>query len=83
LQQLTVELRQETGVTTIVVTHNIEEAAFLGQRILVLGRAPITQARAIENPAAGAPAYRNQQSARLRPAYWAKCAELREALTSG
>jgi NitT/TauT family transport system ATP-binding protein len=74
LQQLTLELRQETGVTTVVVTHNIEEAAFLGQRILVLGRAPITEARVIENRAAGTVAYRNQ------PAYWAKCVELRETL---
>jgi NitT/TauT family transport system ATP-binding protein len=74
LQQLTVELRQETGVTTVLVTHNIEEAAFLGQRILILGRAPNCQARVIENWAAGAPGYRGQ------PAYWQKCAELRAAL---
>ena len=40
LQRLTVELRQETGLTTVVVTHIIEEAVFLGQRILVLGRPP-------------------------------------------
>lgn len=74
LQRLTVELRQETGVTTVAVTHNIEEAVYLGQRILVLGRPPNTDARVIENPAAGDPGYRGQ------PAYWQKCAELREAL---
>ena len=74
LQRLTVELRQETGVTTVAVTHNIEEAVYLGQRILVLGRAPNNQARVIENPAAGDPDYRGQ------PTYWQKCAELREAL---
>jgi NitT/TauT family transport system ATP-binding protein len=74
LQQLTVELRQETGLTTVVVTHNIEEAVFLGQRILVLGRAPITRARVIENPGAGGPDYRGQ------PAYWQKCVELRSQL---
>ena len=39
LQRLTVELRAETGVTTVIVTHIIEEAVFLGQRILVLGTA--------------------------------------------
>jgi NitT/TauT family transport system ATP-binding protein len=77
LQELTLELRQETGLTTVVVTHNIEEAVFLGQRILVLGRAPNTQAQVIENPGAGAPGYRGQ------PAYWEKCAELRTALISG
>jgi NitT/TauT family transport system ATP-binding protein len=77
LQRLTIELRQETGVTTVVVTHNIEEAVYLGQRILVLGHAPNTQARVIENPAAGAPDYRGQ------PAYWRKCAELRAVLAGG
>jgi ABC-type nitrate/sulfonate/bicarbonate transport system ATPase subunit len=74
LQQLTLDLRQETGLTTVVVTHNIEEAVFLGQRLLVLGRAPNTQARVIENPGAGTPGYRGQ------PAYWEKCTELRSQL---
>ena len=44
LQRLTLELRQETGVTTVVVTHNIEEAVYLGRRILVLGQRPDTRA---------------------------------------
>ncbi len=74
LQCLTLELRQETAVTTVVVTHTIEEAAFLGQRILVLGRPPNTRAQIIENPTAGTPAYRGQ------PAYWQKIGELRAAL---
>lgn len=74
LQCLTLELRQETGVTIVVVTHTIEEAAFMGQRILVLGRPPNTQARVIENPGAGTAAYRGQ------PAYWQKVSELRAAL---
>ena len=74
LQQLTLELGQETGLTAVVVTHNIEEAVFLGQRILVLGRAPNTQPRIIENPGAGTPGYRGQ------PAYWEKCVELRSQL---
>lgn len=74
LQRLTVELRRETGVTTVVVTHNIEEAVYLGQRILVLGRAPNTAARIIENPDAGAADYRGQS------AYLDKCTELRAAL---
>lgn len=77
LQRLTVELRQETGVTTVVVTHNIEEAVFLGQWILVLGRPPNRQPRVIENPAAGATDYRS------RPEYWARCTELRAALVPG
>ena len=74
LQRLTVELRLETGVTTVVVTHNIEEAVYLGQRILVLERMGTRKAHIIENPAAAIPDYRGQ------PAYWQKCTELRAAL---
>ncbi len=74
LQRLTLELRQETGVTTVVVTHNIEEAVYLGLRILVLGRPPATHARVIENPAAGSAGYRGH------PEFLNKCTELREAL---
>jgi NitT/TauT family transport system ATP-binding protein len=76
LQRLTVDLRAETGLTTVIVTHIIEEAVFLGQRILVLGKPPNTTAQIIENPAASAFDYRGQ------PAYWQKCAELREALNA-
>ena len=39
----------------MIVTHNIEEAVFLGQRILVLGRPPNQSLRIIDNPAAGLP----------------------------
>ena len=74
LQRLTVELRQETGLTTVVVTHIIEEAVFLGQRILVLGKPPNSAAHVIENPEACDTEYRG------RPVYWERCAELREAL---
>ena len=54
LQNLTLELRTEQRLTTIVVTHSIEEAAFLGRKILLLGR----EIETIENPAAGASDYR-------------------------
>jgi len=74
LQQLTVELRAETGLTTVVVTHIIEEAVFLGRRILVLGKPPNQAPYVIENPDAGDSDYRGA------PTYWEKCAVLRAAL---
>jgi ABC-type nitrate/sulfonate/bicarbonate transport system ATPase subunit len=74
LQQLTVELSRETGVTTLVVTHTIEEAAFVGQRILVLDRPPNRVARIVENPGAAAAGYRG------RPSFWQKVTELRDML---
>jgi ABC-type nitrate/sulfonate/bicarbonate transport system ATPase subunit len=76
LQRLTVELRAETGLTTVIVTHIIEEAVFLGQRILVLNKPPNVTAHVIENSAACDTAYRG------RPAYLERCAELREALNA-
>jgi ABC-type nitrate/sulfonate/bicarbonate transport system ATPase subunit len=76
LQRLTVELRAETGVTIVIVTHIIEEAVFLGQRILVLGRPPNVTAHVIENSEASSTEYRG------RPTYWERCAELREALNA-
>ena len=39
LQNLTIELQREQNLTLVVVTHNIEDAVFLGQKILVLGAA--------------------------------------------
>jgi NitT/TauT family transport system ATP-binding protein len=76
LQRLALELRQETGVTTVIVTHNIEEASYLGRRILVLGRAPNTVTRTIENERAGALDFRSQS------AYLETCTRLREALAT-
>ncbi len=58
LQDLIVALQQELGVTTITVTHNVEEAAFLGRQILILHGPPNRCADAIENPGAGTPGYR-------------------------
>jgi NitT/TauT family transport system ATP-binding protein len=77
LQRLTIDLQRETGVTTLLVTHNIEEAVYMGRRILVLGRPPNKRPCVIDNPGAGAAAYRG------KPDYWEKCGELRAALEVG
>jgi NitT/TauT family transport system ATP-binding protein len=71
LQNLSVELQREQALTLIIITHAIEEAAFLGRKILLLGAPPNRQAQVIENPPAGDPAYRGQ------PAYLDLCRELR------
>ncbi len=76
LQRLTVELAAETRVTTLVVTHTIDEAVFLGRRILVLGRPPNVRPNVVDNPGAGEPAYRG------RPDFWSRVAELRGLLES-
>jgi len=76
MQRLTLELRTETGVTTVLVTHNIEEAVYLGQRLLVLGDPPHREPQVIENPRAGNSDYRNE------PEYLAQCSRLRDLLGS-
>jgi ABC-type nitrate/sulfonate/bicarbonate transport system ATPase subunit len=74
LQNLAVELQREQKLTTVIVTHNIEDAAFLGERILVLAHPPHHVPVVAENPAAGTTSYRTQ------PAFLDKCNELRRLL---
>jgi NitT/TauT family transport system ATP-binding protein len=59
LQVLMLELWAEQRLTMVIVTHAIEEAALLGQKILVLGSPPNTRPRVIENPGAVQPGYRD------------------------
>jgi ABC-type nitrate/sulfonate/bicarbonate transport system ATPase subunit len=77
LEQLTLDLQAETRMTTVFVTHNIEEAVFLGRKILVLGdpphRSPI---QCVENPGAGRAEYRDE------PAFAQQAHMLREMLRS-
>ncbi len=40
LEDLILKLKQESGVTTILVTHDIDEATYMSDRVLVLSRAP-------------------------------------------
>ena len=80
LQALTLELQAEQssapeqGLTLIIITHAIEEAAFMGRKILLLSQPPNTQAVVIENPSAGQPDYRHSAE------YTALCRTLREGM---
>lgn len=74
LQRLTLELRAEGNLTTLIVTHNIDEAVFMGQKILVLTQPPTTEAIIVENPPAGSPGYRQQAE------FFKRCNQLREML---
>ncbi|MCL4459521.1 MAG: ABC transporter ATP-binding protein [Chloroflexi bacterium] len=71
MQDLVIELGIEGNLTTILVTHNIEEAVFLGQKILVLPPPPIRTAKVINNPQAGELDYRGH------PEFYAKCNKVR------
>jgi ABC-type nitrate/sulfonate/bicarbonate transport system ATPase subunit len=74
LQRLTLELCSEQTLTLILVTHAIEEAAVLGQKILLLSQPPNTRPTCIDNPGAAQPGYRET------PEFQALCRSLRELL---
>ncbi len=74
LQALTLDLCAEGGMTVVLVTHNIEEAAFVGQKVVLLGKPPNRQAHIIANPHITDAEYRRSVE------YQAICTGLREAL---
>ena len=76
LQDLVVELGLEGSLTSVLVTHSIEEAVFLGRRIMVLPRPPIHMAQVIANQAAGQIGYRG------KPGFYERCSEVRAAVES-
>jgi NitT/TauT family transport system ATP-binding protein len=74
LQELVAGLQQELGLTVLLVTHSIEEAAFLGARILLLSQPPNRQVRILDNPGAGARGHRHS------PAYARVVRQLQDRL---
>ena len=74
LQMLTLELAAEQGLTLILVTHAIEEAAIMGRKILLLNRPPNTEPLIIENPSAGEGIFRETVE------YHEMCRELRASM---
>ena len=73
LQDLLIDLQHELGITTIIVTHNVDEAAYLGHQTLILSRPPTNSAIVFANREAGTAGFRTTSSyrdisARLRKA---------------
>ncbi|MBN2004504.1 MAG: ATP-binding cassette domain-containing protein [Anaerolineae bacterium] len=74
LQQLTLDLCEEAGLTVVLVTHNIEEAIFVGQHVLRLATPPNTALTVVSNPHHVDTEYRRSVE------YAAACAHLRQGL---
>lgn len=77
LQDLLLQQWQKRQTTVVLVTHNIEEAVYLGRRILVLTPRPGRMAALIDNPGAGRREYR------LDPAFHRTAVSVRRALEGG
>jgi NitT/TauT family transport system ATP-binding protein len=76
LQRLTLELCAEGGITLVIVTHNIEEAAAMGKNVLLLSEPPNREMRMFENPTAGQPGHRGSRE------YQTLCQTLRRELSN-
>lgn len=70
LEDLMLQLWSEFGLTLIFVTHDIDEAVYLGQRVLVLSTSPT---RVLDDIAIDIPGPRSQSETRVEPRF----AELR------
>ncbi|MBA7575093.1 Aliphatic sulfonates import ATP-binding protein SsuB [subsurface metagenome] len=71
LQNSLISLGENMPLTMVLVTHNIEEAVFLGKRILVLKHPSNTKPIIVENPGAGYSEYRKTSD------FTQKCKEVR------
>ena len=77
LQDALLDLWRERGHTQMLVTHSIEEAVFLGQRIIVFSERPGTVIADIANPDMGTSGWRDSV------AFAEKCLEVRRSLAQG
>lgn len=74
LLDLVLNLWKNLASTMVLVTHNIEEAVYWGNRIMVLGHAPNTSPVIVENALSGTVEYRGSLE------FMQRCRELREAM---
>jgi NitT/TauT family transport system ATP-binding protein len=74
LQDVMADFHRETSLTSITVTHDIAEAVFLGQKILVLKGDRNRDSRVVTNDLAGGPGVRGSSLFRGR------CEEVRQLL---
>jgi len=75
-QELFFRIWEDTKPTAVFVTHSIEEAVFLGQKIVILSNAPGRTVRIVDNPTFG------QKDARVHPEFAGICREIRQTMKS-
>lgn len=62
IQNLILSLWKKHGFTLVLVTHDIEEAVFLGQRVAILTPRPALLLEVVPNPGVGEEAYRQSET---------------------
>lgn len=74
LQGLLLDIFKNNHLSILLVTHSIEEAVFLGQKIFVMSKTPGSILDVVDNPYAADPSYRGKKE------FYNKCAHLRGLL---
>jgi NitT/TauT family transport system ATP-binding protein len=75
IQNLILNIYKKKPMTMVMVTHSIEEAVFLGQKIVIMEKANIK--KVIENP------YFGDEQIRSKPEYYNICFQVRKWLYEG
>jgi len=76
LQDLLLQLWKTSAYAQVLVTHSIEEAVFLGRRIIIMSQRPGRVAYIVDNPGMGSTDFRGEA------AFYTKCQEVRAVLTA-
>lgn len=74
MQELFLEIWKELGVSTVFVTHSIEEAVYVGNKIAVFSSLPGRIVKVMDNPLSG------KKDLRLQKEYYTLSVELRKIL---
>jgi NitT/TauT family transport system ATP-binding protein len=74
IQNVFLNIWRKHSVSTILVTHHMEEAVYLGQKIVILSAAPGAVSKMVENPLFGVEDVRNRQD------FFQLCIELRKMI---
>ncbi|MFK0072014.1 ABC transporter ATP-binding protein [Arthrobacter woluwensis] len=77
LEDLCLRIRDEFGMTILLVTHDIDESVYLSDRVVMLGERPAKVIRTLEVPLGSA---RNQVDTRSLPAFARLRAEILELI---
>ncbi len=71
LQNLLLKVFNENNITVVIVTHNIEEAVFLGQKIIIMNKSEGKIKHVLENPHFG------EDSLRYKSDFYKMCMDVR------